>query len=171
VFSSVFLCEQHDLSRFDCGVPALNDWLTTDAWRANRADTARTYVWTNGGPVVVGYFAIAPTQVVRGEISRSVAGGYSVIPAFLLAKLALDKTLRGQGLGSELLVDAITRIVGAAEASGGRLIVVDAIDDAAADFYLHHDFQRVHCPSADSRADSHRLFLKMATARNLMGVS
>jgi predicted N-acetyltransferase YhbS len=129
VFSSVFLSDDHDIAKFDCGVPSLNDWLANEARRANRHDIARTYVWTSGGPTVVAYFAIAPTQVLREEVTRSTAAGYSVIPAFLLARLALDKTLRGQGLGAELFVDAICRIVGAAEAGGGRLIVVDAIDD------------------------------------------
>lgn len=75
----------------------------------------------------------------------------------LLARLALDESRHGHGLGSELLIDALQVIVGASEAVGGRLIVVDAIDQAAHDFHRHHDF----VPMAGER----RLAMKVATAR------
>jgi GNAT superfamily N-acetyltransferase len=48
------------------------------------------------------------------------------IPALLLAKLALDQRLQGQGLGAELLAHALTTIVTAARSAGGRIVVVDA---------------------------------------------
>jgi predicted N-acetyltransferase YhbS len=60
-----------------------------------------------------------------------------------LAKLALDKGSQESGLGRELLVRALERIVEVAKEAGGRLVVVDAIDDDAASFYEHHDFQGV----------------------------
>jgi GNAT superfamily N-acetyltransferase len=85
------------------------------------------------------------------------AGGVEVVPAYLLARLALDQSLHGQGLGSELLIDALQVIVAAAETAAGRLILVDAIDDAAHAFYRHHDF----VPIAGGR----RLAMKVATAR------
>jgi GNAT superfamily N-acetyltransferase len=142
--------------------------LRHEARRAGQADTARTYVWTeedDNENDVVAYFSMAPTVVVREELTQSQAGGYTfAIPGFLLARLALDVTLHGQGLGTELLLDAISRMVGAAEVSAGRLIVVDAIDDRAAEFYTKHDFVAV-------KGNPHRLILKMATARNVMGIT
>jgi hypothetical protein len=47
-----------------------------------------------------------------------------------LAKLALDQRLHGEGLGSELLVHALTTIIGAARAAGGRLVVVEPLTTA-----------------------------------------
>jgi Acetyltransferase (GNAT) domain len=61
----------------------------------------------------------------------------------LLARLALDRSLQGQGLGGELLVDALSRAVQASEVAAARLVVVDAIDEAAAAFYEHHGFVAV----------------------------
>jgi GNAT superfamily N-acetyltransferase len=58
----------------------------------------------------------------------------------LLARLALDRSLQGQGLGGELLLDALSRAVQASEIAAARLMVVDAIDDSAAAFYEHHGF-------------------------------
>ncbi len=62
------------------------------------------------------------------------------IPAILLARLALDRRLHGQGLGASLLLDALTRATDAMQIAGGRLIVVDAIDEPARRFYEHHGF-------------------------------
>ncbi|MGO1054092.1 GNAT family N-acetyltransferase [Crossiella sp. CA198] len=157
------LAEHHSLSRFDCGVPELNDWLTGQALRATGSGTARTYVWVpSGSDRVVAYYAITPHQVSRDEVSRGMSGGVGVIPAYLLAKLALDQELHGQGLGGELLHDALDRILAAADLASGRLVVVDAIDDQAAKFYRKYDFQPV-------RDNPRRLVVKISTLRQAFG--
>lgn len=85
-----------------------------------------------------------------------------MIPAYLLARLAVDRSLHGQGLGSELLYDALDTIVSAAEVAAGRLIVVDAIDETVRGFYRRHDFQPVE-------GSTDRLVMKTATARKALG--
>lgn len=153
------LHEEHDLSAFDCSVPIMNEWLVKTALRAQRSDTARTYVWSPpDGLRVVAYFSITPTEVRRAEVGGSLSGGVSIVPGYLLARLALDHGLQGRGLGSELLVNAISKVVSASTSAGGRIIVVDAIDDRAADFYAFHGFLPV-------KDNPHRLVMKMATAR------
>lgn len=160
-YLSQVLRDDHHLDAFTCGKEPLDGWLKTQARRAQAAGTARTYVWTRAdSPDVLAYFSIAPTQVVRAEIPRQLTGGYSVIPAYLLARLALDNTLHGQGLGGQLLLDALARIVDAAKVGGGRLIVVDAIDDQSAAFYRRHDFIPV--------TGTARLYLKVATAETVL---
>jgi ribosomal protein S18 acetylase RimI-like enzyme len=160
-YLSQVLGDDHHLDAFTCGKDPLDDWLKTQARRAQGAGTARTYVWIRpGSPDVLAYFSIAPTQVVRAEVPSKLTGGYSVIPAYLLARLALDHTLHGQGLGGQLLLDALARIVDAATVGGGRLIVVDAVDDQAAAFYRRHDFVTV--------GDSPRLYLKVTTAETVL---
>lgn len=114
-------------------------------------------MWVVPGQLeVVAYYAVAPTQLVRADgLSRSMLGGFTVVPAFLLARLALATALQGQGLGSEVLLDALEITVEAARRAGGRLIVVDAIDDGARAFYEHHDFTPI--------GDGRRLVIKVAT--------
>lgn len=146
------------MTAFRCGHVSLDRWLRKHAMRAQRSGTARTHAWVGGETAVVGYFAVAPTQVRRESVPRSLTGGVSVIPGYLLARLALDRALHGQGLGVELLVEALQVIVAAADTAAGRLIVVDAIDDAAASFYRHHDFR-------DIGAEGRRLVMTVATAR------
>jgi GNAT superfamily N-acetyltransferase len=159
------LDDGHDLEGFTCGQPELDTWLTRHARNATRQGT-RTYVMieeTSGE--LTGYFAIAPYLVAREQAPRSVGrGALQRIPAILLAKLALDERLHGQGLGSELLVHALTTIIAAARSAGGRVVVVDAIDDTAVSFYQAHDFQ----PSPTS---PDRLVLKLSTAARALGLS
>ena len=148
----------HQCGKFSCGQASLDEWLRAQTLRAQISGTARTHVWTRPeDDAVTAYFAIAPTLVRRGEVSRSMSGGVEVVPAYLLARLALDQSLHGQRLGSELLIDALQVIVAAADTAAGRLILVDAIDDTAHAFHRHHDF----IPIAGER----RLAMKVATAR------
>lgn len=148
----------HDLDAFRCGRPALDEWLRLHARTATGHGT-RTYVLlAESNNEVVGYFAIAPHLLEREQAPRSIGRGAPArIPAILLAKLVLDERLHGQGLGSELLVQALTTIVTAARTAGGRVIVVDAIDEPAAAFYRAHDFQAI--PN-----DPQRLVIKLSTA-------
>ncbi|HEV3361324.1 MAG TPA: GNAT family N-acetyltransferase [Pseudonocardiaceae bacterium] len=158
-FVSVALDESHVLDGFDCGVPSLNSWLVNEARRAKASGTANTYVATRtGDDRVVAYYAITPHRLARDEVTGGMAGGVSQIPGYLLGRLALDQSLHGQGLGGQLLRDALERIVEAANVASGRLIVVDAIDGPAVAFYQKYGFQ-------PTKIDPHRLVMKVATAR------
>lgn len=161
---SAELTADHDLGGFRSGREELDRWLVEQALRAQAAGAARTVVWTAETDTrVLAFYSLAPTQLAREQLpSRSFASGYSVIPGYLIARLALDSSLQGQGLGSELLVDALELIVIAAAAAGGRVIAVDAVDEAAHAFYRHHNFQSIK--------GSRRLVMKVATARALFEV-
>lgn len=163
-YESVALTTAHDVAALDCGVATLNTWLASQALRAHEAGTARTFVWvsTDEPERVWAYYSLTPTQVARTHLSRGQSSGYSVVPGYLLARLAVHRDLHGSGYGADLLVDALSRAARAAELGGGRLVVVDAINDHAANFYRHHDFVPV-------QDNPRRLVLKIATVRALLG--
>lgn len=130
-----------DLDEFSCGNEELDEWLRRHGGTATGQGT-RTYVLADHDGSVRGYFAVAPHLLLREDAPPRLARGASrEIPAILLAKLALGTSLQGQGLGSELLVHALETIVGAARRAGGRVVLVDAIDNHAKEFYEHHDFE------------------------------
>lgn len=150
----------HVREGFDCGNESLNRWLLLAALDADRGGTARTFVWSDSGRVVA-YISLVPHQVRKQEVPTKVRhGAPDVIPAILLARLALQRELQGRGLGAQLLVDALSRCVAAVDAAGGRLIVVDAIDDRAMRFYQHYGFKTTPKP--------HRLVMKASDARYSM---
>lgn len=142
MFTTELLDDRHHLDRFSSGNEELDGWLSASARRAAKEDAARTYVWANDADEVVAYFAVAPTGIVRtglpGFLRRNAP---DPVPAFLLAKLALDESLHGQDLGAVLLVSALELIVGASDEVAGRAVVVDAIDRDAVGFYERHGFR------------------------------
>jgi GNAT superfamily N-acetyltransferase len=164
-YISVALSRAHDVAGFDCGAPSLNTWLANDALRAQEAGTARTFVWvTEDDPARVwAYFSLAPTEVASDALTRGQSSGYATVPAYLLARLAVHRQLQGFGYGGQVLVDALSRAAQASEIGGGRLVVVDALDESAARFYRHYDFTPV-------KNNPRRLVLKMVNIRRLLGL-
>lgn len=151
------LGDHHQLDDFDCGNTELDQWLRLHARHATAQGTRTYLLIDNDTEQVAGYFALAPHLIERHEVPTRVGrGAPRHIPAILLAKLALDRAHHGQGLGAELLVRALQTTLVAARAAGGKVVVVDAIDDGAARFYEHHDF--VPLPG-----NPHRLVQKLST--------
>ncbi len=159
------LAAGHDLDAFDCGHDALTDWLQQHA-RNTTGQGTRTYLLIEeASGADAGYYAVAPYLVERDSAPAGVSrGAPKRIPAILLAKLALRSDLHGQGLGAELLVYALTTIVTAARSAGGRLVVVDAVDNNAADFYRAHNF-------LPSPTDPCRLIMKLSTTARALDLS
>lgn len=146
-YQSKHLSADHNLGVLDCGSSALDDWLSRFARHAEATNTGRTFVWVDPtSSVVVGYFTLAAHLLRRVEVPKGIGhGSPEVIPAILLARLALDHSLQGQGLGGQLLLDALERAVDASTRAAARFIVVDAIDDAAIQFYRRYGFRS--CPN------------------------
>jgi len=143
-----YLCEalasRHVLEGFSCGEPQLDDWLLKSARDSDGRRITRTYVWHAGDDHVVAYYALTPYFIERTTVAKGQAGGLpDRIPCYLLAKLALDRTLSGGGLGTQLLASALENAAQAALTAGGRFVVVDALTPDAATFYEHHGFIQV----------------------------
>lgn len=161
-FISEELSEHHVSGAFACGHLELDDWLRHHALHAAVMNTGRTFVWHAGDAVVRAYFTLVAHLVAKETIPRRVAhGSPDVIPAILLARLALDRSLHGQGLGAELLWDALSRAVAANRQAAARLVVVDAVDDQAASFYEHYGFQPID-------GNPHRLVQKLSAIESAL---
>jgi GNAT superfamily N-acetyltransferase len=138
----VRLTSAHRTEEFDCGKPPLDIWLKAHALASQAAGTPRTFVIAEANRVV-GYYSLtvsavqpedAPVRVREGQ------GGYP-ISVFLLARLAVDGSVQGRGLGALLLRDALFRCVRASEDVGARAVLVHAIDEDARTFYEHFNFE------------------------------
>jgi len=77
------------------------------------------------------------------DLPSAAAGGLRIVRGYLVAQLAVDRSLQGQGIGGELLLDALVTIASAAQTVGGRLVVVDSVNESAVAFYEHHGFIRI----------------------------
>jgi len=133
----------HQVAGFSSGVIALDDYLAKHALANSQAGTARTYVSTVDSHIVVAYYSLSAAQLIFADAPARLQKGAPrhPIPVVLLARLAVDSTKQGQGLGSALLKDAILRTLAAAETVGVRALLVHAKDAAAKAFYEHYDFE------------------------------
>jgi GNAT superfamily N-acetyltransferase len=133
----------HQVAAFDCGVPALDDFLSRHALGNHQSGTAKTYVATTHSHIVVGYYSLAASQILYADAPVRLQKGAPrhPIPVVLLARLAVDRGWQGKGLGAGLLKDAIIRVLTAAEGVGVRALLVHAKDEAAKAFYSRNDFE------------------------------
>ena len=157
------LDKRHDRARFDCGHPLLDDWLKEQAGQSDRRDLSRTFVATRpGDATVAGYYAISTHRVVADDLPAAEAKRLPRrdVPVVLIGRLAVDRTVQGQGLGALLLVDALRRSLQISEQVGIHAVEVDALDGPARDFYLAFGFRSL-------LDDPRHLFLPMHEIRKL----
>jgi GNAT superfamily N-acetyltransferase len=136
------LAESHDVTGFDRGVPALNAYLTRRALADQRAEKTRTFVASRGARVVA-FFSLAAASVEPQRATTRLARGQGaqVIPVILLARLAVDSSEQGQGLGKAMLLEALGRCAEAADIIGARAVLVHAKNAAARGFYERYGFE------------------------------
>jgi GNAT superfamily N-acetyltransferase len=137
----VLLDQRHDLARFDSGAPALDHWLRRRALRGQREGGSRTWVVTDDDRVV-GYYA-SYTAVLLHEAapSRARRNQPDPLPALLLARLAVDRSVQGHGVGAALLKHFVLMGLEVASLTGVRLLLVHAKDGTAASFYRRYGFE------------------------------
>lgn len=130
------LTAEHDLSTFDCGEPALNDWLRNRSLK-NESRFSRTYVVCEDNRVVA-YFCIAAGAVERaaapGKLRRNAP---DTIPVSVIGRLAVNRNHAGKGLGADILADALRRIALASQSIGIGAVLVHAKNDRAKRFYMN----------------------------------
>jgi len=133
----------HDVSTFDSGNEVLDEWLRRHALAAQHMDSGRTFVATRTGRIV-GYFSLTMGSVLRAEAPAKLVRGMPAYPVgmVVLARLAVDRSEQGRGVGAMLLAEALRKAVAAGEVAAARLIVVDAVDEEAAAFYERYGFVR-----------------------------
>jgi GNAT superfamily N-acetyltransferase len=131
----------HRLESFDCGKPALNDWLLRHARQAQASGSAKTFVVTDAERVA-GYFSLTVGQIDTLDAPERIRKGMGQypIPVVILARLAVHQQDHGRGIGAGLLQDAIRRTLVIAEQAGIRALLTHPIDAEAAQFYTRFGF-------------------------------
>lgn len=131
-------------SGFDCGEPSLNRWLATQAGQSMESRDAVTYLLLDDEVAdgrIAGYYCLSAGAVLRSAAPESMAKrAPEPIPAVRMGRFAIDRSYQGQGWGADLLREALLSAVTGGQLVGARVMLVDAISEAALDFYLHHGF-------------------------------
>lgn len=153
------LSAEHDRASFESDSPALTRYLREQASQDMRRRVAACFVATTHEGRIAGFYTLASASILLNELPASTMKKlprYPSVPAVRMGRLAVDQAFKGQGLGGALLADALERATNAEIAAFA--LIVDAKDEAAAAFYLHHGF--IALPDTPMT-----LFLPLATVR------
>lgn len=153
---------RHNRDLFDCGVPALNEYLQTRLNQRMRRGVTVGYVLASEEGRIAGYVTLSAGEIPISMIPEG--HGFPIklpLPTTLVGRLAVDREYQGRGLGGDLLIHAIRIAVQTAEQVASAVIEVDAFDDRARQFHEHYGFARL--PDDDKH-----LYLPMGDARKLI---
>ncbi|MDI9233503.1 GNAT family N-acetyltransferase [Limnohabitans lacus] len=149
----------HDRSVFRSDSEPLNRYFREQVGQDIRRRVAACFVALANGQKIAGYYTLASASLLLTDLPASTGKKlprYPTVPAVRMGRLAVDQAFKGQGLGGALLADALDRA--ARSEIAAFALLVDAKDERAAAFYLHHGFMA----SPDSPLT---LFLPLATVR------
>jgi GNAT superfamily N-acetyltransferase len=136
------LAAAHLLGDFECGEPALDEWLKRRALNNHLSGASRTFVVVDDEQRVRGFYALAAGAVVHQMATPSVRRNMpDPIPVMVLGRLAVDRRSQGMQLGAALLQDAVHRAIAVSQNTGVRALLVHALHEQAKAFYKHYGFQ------------------------------
>lgn len=136
------IAKHHRRDSFACGEAELDTYLARHARRAAERGAAKTYLaLTDGEPQkILGFYSLSPASLAFSSVPEVVRRGLArhEVPVFRLARLAVDGSVQGRGLGGQLLLAAGRRCILAAGNVGGVAMLIDAKSDRAAGWYASH---------------------------------
>ena len=158
LFRMELLGPQHDRTQFCCGSAPLDSYFQQQVSQDARRRITSCFVALAKDQHIAGFYTLASTSIVLADLPQYIGKKlprYPSVPAVRMASLAVGQTFKRQGLGGALVADALARASKAGVAAFA--LVVDAKNQNASDFYLHHGFIAfAGIPSS--------LFLSLATA-------
>ena len=129
-WSFVPLEKKHNRRDFDCGNESLNNYLRRYARQNDKSGINKTFVATKADtPMAIdGYYTISSSVINFASVPEDLKKKLPAypIPAALIGRFAVDSFCQGEGLGTELLVNALLRIVRASSEIGIYAVMVDA---------------------------------------------
>jgi GNAT superfamily N-acetyltransferase len=133
------ISKKHDRGAFECGEPALNEFLQRHARKNHDLGGAKTFLAISDADknTILGFYSLSPASVEYARTPEIVRRGLARydLPVFRLARLAVGRKIQGQGLGGQLLLTAGRRCLLAAAEVGGVALLIDAKNEKVAGWY------------------------------------
>jgi GNAT superfamily N-acetyltransferase len=150
----------HDRTGFDCDNASLNEFLCTQAAKHRSIGISRTMVLPGTEPAEQGlrpieaYYTTSIAVIERETLSTGRKLQPYPVPVLLIARLAVAKDQKGQGLGKITLIKAHEHLLSISEMTSAFAVLVAPIDDNADKFYRHFGFLEL-------KDEAGRLYLPM----------
>ncbi|WP_434524788.1 GNAT family N-acetyltransferase [Photorhabdus asymbiotica] len=133
--------KSHDRNSFNCGNDALNQFLYRHARQNHEKGSAKTYLAVcESTQTVLGYYSLSPASIDYEQTPEVIKRGLPRhdVPVFRLARLAIDLSVQGKGLGGQLLLAAGKRCLLVAAQAGGVALLIDAKNERVAEWYASY---------------------------------
>jgi GNAT superfamily N-acetyltransferase len=163
---------RHDREGFSSGVMQVDNFLKKTANKLSQADNLRTYVMTEDGRTIVGFYAINSHAIDYRDLPARYARtrpGHGLIPAAFISMIGRDQRYHGKGYGADLLMDCLARLSRVAEQIGTAMVMLDVLDcgdpgrtTRRIDLYCSYGFTPLPTQPL-------RMYLPIATVRSMLG--
>lgn len=162
-YITTLLSTKHSKHKFICGKDMLDKYLHTQAKQDVKRKLTACFILSDNETVVKGYYTLSNTSINRDFLPEAIIKklplSYNHLPATLLGRLAVDLNYKGQGIGTNLLMDALRRSYHNSLQIASMAVIVDPLDNEAKSFYNHFGF--IMLP------DSGKMFMPMAQLDNI----
>jgi predicted GNAT family N-acyltransferase len=131
--------DRYDSSAFECLDTHLTAYLREGRVRRDiTSGQAAVFLMVDEGNRVQGYYTLSAASIDRRDSFSNSQGkqfGYPLVAVTLLGRVAIHSNLRGQGLGTDLIVHALRRASAAAQVVTSYAVVLDAKNEKVAALY------------------------------------
>jgi len=162
-YITTLLSTKHSKENFTCGKEMLDNYLHVQAKQDVKRKLTACFILSDNEVTVKGFYTLSNTSVNRDFLPESIIKklppSYKHLPATLLGRLAIDINYKGQGIGSNLLMDALKRSYHNSLQIPSMAVIVDPLDEEAITFYNHFGF--IVLP------DSGKMFMPMAQLEHI----
>jgi len=112
------------------------------ARKSHELGGSKTFLAIDDGDnkTILGFYSVSPASVEYTRTPKIVRRGLARhdVPGFRLARLAVNLSAQGRGLGGQLLLSAGKRCLRASAEVGGVVLVIDAKNDRVAEWYVRY---------------------------------
>lgn len=136
------ISKSHKRNNFCCNKATLNEYLRRYARQHDEKNISKTFVAIDADSRILGYYSLSAANIEFEECPANIRHQLPEypVPAALITRLAVDSSAGSNGIGARLLIDALQHIVSASDNVAIKVILVDALDEQAKDFYCHFGF-------------------------------
>jgi predicted GNAT family N-acyltransferase len=153
----------HIKEEFSCGYDLLDNYLKRQANQDIKRKLSSCSILVDEQNIVKGYFTLSANSIRRQELPdeliKKLPPSYADLPVILLGRIAIDKSIQGNGFGEVLLFAALKKCLDLSNQLGILAVVVDPIDSKAVSFYKSYGF--IELPT------SNKMFLSMKTIEQM----
>jgi GNAT superfamily N-acetyltransferase len=137
------ISKRHNREAFDCCEEALNEYLRRYARKSHDLGGAKIFlaIDDSDNESILGFYSLSTASVAFAATPEVVRRGLARhdVPAFRLARLAVDRKVQGLGIGGQLLLAAGRRCLLASAEVGGVALLIDARNETIAGWYASYE--------------------------------